>query len=461
MSFDKKYLPLVISTAAASFMVNLDTYIINVSVPAIATDFGVSKTDVSWVIMAYNLMVVALLLICGKLADKIGLKKLFVGGFVLFTVSSLACALSENIIELTAARGVQGIGASILYALPQAIIGKFLPIEKRGKGFALSASAAALGIMLGSPLSGLITGFSSWHWIFLINVPVGILIVDLLLHDNDVFVEQNNEVKNNNCGAFDIKGSVLSFFGILGLTFWLNRLNSLGFSNPVMVALLIVSFCLTGWFVWHCIKAENPLVDLNLFKNKYFSFANLAMFMVSAFLAGNNFIIPFYLTEIKHFSELQIGLYFIIYSASYMIFSLSYGKISNRVSASKVSTAAAFLATLTVLFFLLNIYQTSNLFVVAYLVLLGASFSFFITSNNNFVMFQATMENAGAVAGLHRMTGRFGMLFGVVVFEFLFTFADKSNLNGYVITYLVAMIVCLLTALLSAKCLGYKNKEGV
>ena len=75
MSFDKKYLPLVISTAAASFMVNLDTYIINVSVPAIATDFGVSKTDVSWVIMAYNLMVVALLLICGKLADKIGLKK--------------------------------------------------------------------------------------------------------------------------------------------------------------------------------------------------------------------------------------------------------------------------------------------------------------------------------------------------------------------------------------------------
>lgn len=460
MSFDKKYLPLVISTAAASFMVNLDTYIINVSVPAIASDFGVSKTDVSWVIMAYNLMVVALLLICGKLADRIGLKKLFVGGFVLFTISSLACALSENILELTVARVFQGIGASILYALPQAIIGKFLPVEKRGKGFALSASAAALGIMLGSPLSGLITGLSSWHWIFLINVPVGILIVDLLLHDNEVFVE-NNEVKINNGTTFDIKGSVISFFGILGLTFWLNRLNSLGFDNPAMVALLIVSVCLTVWFVLHCLRAENPLVDLNLFKNKYFTFANLAMFMVSAFLAGNNFIMPFYLTEIRHFSELQIGLYFIIYSASYMIFSLTYGKISNKISASKVSTGAGFLATLTVLFFILNMYQMSNLFVVAYFILLGASFSFFITSNNNFVMFQATRENAGAVAGLHRMTGRFGMLFGVVVFEFLFTFADKSNLNGYVVTYLVAMVVCLVTALFSAKCLGYKNRKGV
>ena len=460
MAFEKKYLPLIISTAAASFMVNLDTYIINVSVPAIAADFGVSKADVSWVVMAYNLMVVALLLICGKLADRIGLKKLFTGGFILFTISSLSCALSKNIIELTAARVIQGIGASILYALPQAIIGKFLPLEKRGQGFALSASAAALGIILGSPLSGLITGLLSWHWIFLINVPVGIVIVDLLLRDSEIFTEQNNEVKANHYNDFDIKGSILSFFGILGLTFWLNRLNSLGFANPFMMSLLIVSICLTVWFIRHCTKAENPLVDLNLFKNEYFTYANIAMFAVSAFLAGNNFIMPFYLTEIKHFSELQIGLYFIIYSASYMTFSLTYGKISTKISAPKVSTTAGFLATLTVLFFLINLYQTNNIFVIAYFILLGMSFSFFITSNNNFVMFQATKENAGAVAGLHRMTGRFGMLFGVVIFEFLFTFADKANFNGYVVTYIVATVICLITALFSAKCLSYKNSKG-
>lgn len=457
MEFDKKYLPLVISTAAASFMVNLDTYIINVSVPAIATDFGVSKADVSWVVMAYNLMVVALLLICGKAADRFGLKKLFVGGFVLFTVSSLACALSENIAELTTARVFQGIGASILYALPQAIIGKFLPAEKRGKGFALSASAAALGIMLGSPLSGLITGLSSWHWIFLINVPVGIIIVDLILHDNDIFVEEKN------CGSairFDIVGSVLSFLGILGLTFWLNRLNLFGFTNPFMICLLIVSILFVSLFINHCLRVESPLVDLNLFKNKYFSNANIAMFLVSAFLAGNNFIIPFYLAEIKHFSEFQIGLYFIIYSASYMIFSLTYGKISTKVSSSKVSTVAGVLATFSVLFFLLNLNRDGNLFVIMYFILLGASFSFFITSNNNFVMFQATKENAGAVAGLHRMTGRFGMLLGVVIFEFLFTYADKSFIDGYVVTYVSAMLICLATTLFSAKCLDFKNEKG-
>lgn len=220
-----------------------------------------------------------------------------------------------------------------------------------------------------------------------------------------------------------------------------------------MICLLIVSIVLSAFFIKHCLRTENPLVDLNLFKNKYFSYANIAMFMVSAFLAGNNFIIPFYLTEIKHFSELQIGLYFIIYSASYMIFSLTYGKISTKVSASKVSTVVGLLASLTVLFFLLNIHHDGNLFVVAYFILLGASFSFFITSNNNFVMFQATKENAGAVAGLHRMTGRFGMLFGVVVSEFLFTFADKCLVDGYVITYVVAILICLVTTMFSAKCL--------
>lgn len=457
MGIEKKYLPLLFSTAAASFMVNLDTYIINVSIPAIANNFKISMADVSWVVMSYNLMVVALLLICGKLADRIGLKKLFASGFIIFTASSLFCALSQNIFQLTISRIIQGVGASILYALPQAIIGKFLPQKERGMGFAFNASAAALGIMLGSPLSGLITGFASWHWIFLINIPIGLLIVCLILKDNKIFVEQNAYIKGIGNSKFDIKGSFLSFFAILGLTFWLNRLNSLGVKNIYMALLLITSIIFVFVFIFHCFKSQNPLVNLSLFKNKYFTYANLAMFMVSAFLAGNNFIIPFYLSEIKHFSAFQIGLYFIIYSASYMLFSLTYGKISKKVSASKVSTLASLLATSTVILFIFTLFKTSNLFVISYFILLGIAFSFFITSNNNFVMFQAKRNEEGAVAGLHRMTGRFGMLFGVVFFEFLFTFADKINYNGYTCTYIAGALICLITAILSAKCISQRE----
>lgn len=448
------YLPLILSTAAASFMVNLDTYIINVSIPAIAADFLVSKADVSWVVMSYNLMVVALLLICGKLADRIGFKKLFITGFVLFTLSSLMCALSQNILQLTMARVVQGIGASILYALPQAIIGKFLPVEKRGMGFGLSASAAALGIMLGSPLSGLITGLSSWHWIFLINIPVGILVIALILKDKKVFVEQSKSCQNGN---FDIKGAILSFTAILGITFWFNRLNTIGVKNIFMVGLIVISVLLFSIFIKHCLSTKNPLVDLTLFKNKYFTYSNIAMFAISAFLAGNNFILPFYLTEIKNFTEFQTGLLFIVYSASYMVFSLTYGKISSKITSSKVSTIAGFLSVATIIFFTVNLHNTNILYVISYFILLGMSFSFFITSNNNFVMMQARKNEEGAVAGLHRMTGRFGMLFGVVFFEFIFTFAGKINFDSYISTYTAGMLICLTAAILSLKCVPYKK----
>ena len=449
------YLPLIISTAAASFMVNLDTYIINVSIPAIAADFLVDKADISWVVMSYNLLVVSLLLICGKLADRIGLKKLFLFGFLIFTASSLFCALSQNLGQLVASRVLQGIGASVLYALPQAIIGKFLPKEERGMGFGYSASAAALGIMFGAPVGGMITGILSWHWIFLINIPVGIGIILLILINGDLFQENQQEKVNS---AFDIKGSLLSFFAVLGLTFWLNRLNSLGFENAILNIIFLISLILTVWFILHCLKEKNPLLDLKLFCNKYFTYGNIAMFLISAFLAGNNFIMPFYLAEVKHFSEFQTGLLFIVYSASYMAFSMFYGKIlSKRVNSAKVSSFAGILSALSILMFVFTLSNNGSGFVILYFILLGMSFSFFITSNNNFIMCQAREDNAGAVAGLHRMTGRFGMLFGVVVFEFLYSFADKMNADGYIYTYLAGMIICLFAGLLSILCISDKK----
>lgn len=453
-NIDKRFIPLIIAVAAASFMVNLDTYIINVSIPAIAVDLSVSKADISWVVMSYNLMVVSLLLICGKLADITGAKKLFVFGFVLFTVSSLFCALSQNLPQLITSRVFQGIGASILYAMPQAMIAKFMPKEQRGAGFGFSASAAALGIMLGSPVSGLITGLSSWHWIFLINIPVGIAVITMILLNKSL----NEEKPVGADKTFDFRGALTSFLAVLGLTLWLNKLNSVGFANGKMIALLTASLFLSGYFIYNCKKVQNPLIKLDLLKNRYFSYANSAMFLISGFLAGNNFIMPFYLSEIKNLSEFQTGLMFIIYSASYMTFSLLYGKISAKVSAAKVSSIAALMSVLSIIFFIKNIEGEGIYYTIILFILLGMSFSFFITSNNNFVMLQANKNEEGAVAGLHRMTGRFGMLFGVVVFEFIFSGIKSENtIIPYIATYIAGCLICILTTILSAKCVDRKT----
>lgn len=339
--------------------------------------------------------------------------------------------------------------------MPQAMIGKFMPKEERGKGFGYSASAAALGIMLGSPISGLLTGLLSWHWIFLINVPLGIAIIALILSNNSL-VESKIKLSKEN---FDLTGSFLSFFAILGLTFWLNRLNSVGFMNPAMTSLLIVSLFLLIYFIYHCQKNSNALLDLNLLKNKYFSCANSAMFLISGFLAGNNFIMPFYLSEIKHLSEFKIGLLFIIYSASYMTFSLIYGKISKKYLPAKVSFLASFASVLSIIFFIVNIHNSNLVYTVMFFVLLGLSFSFFITSNNNYIMQQAKNNNEGAVAGLHRMTGRFGMLFGVVILEFLFSYAQKNDLNGFILSYCGGCVICLFATIFSYICINKQKNR--
>ncbi len=194
---------LIYTISFASLMVNLDTYVVNVALPSITESFGAVTSDISWIVMAYNLMVVSLLLIFGKLGDTIGLKKLFNVGFVIFSLSSLMCGLSNSVGFLIFSRFLQGIGASILYALPQAMIAKYLPKERRGMAFGILASAAALGITLGAPVSGFITEFLSWRWIFFINVPIGILSVLFLNYSaSEKLFENKSQNKFNYIGGF-------------------------------------------------------------------------------------------------------------------------------------------------------------------------------------------------------------------------------------------------------------------
>ena len=131
-----------------------------------------------------------------------------------------------------------------------------------------------------------------------------------------------------------------------------------------MIILIISALLIFAVFVFHCLRDKNPLLDLTLFKNRYFSYSNIAMFLISGFLAGNNFIMPFFLYDKLNFSELNMGFVFMIYSASYMIFSLIYGKISYKINSALISSVAAFLSFISVLLFSLNINNTNIIHIV-------------------------------------------------------------------------------------------------
>ncbi|MDR0734226.1 MAG: MFS transporter [Elusimicrobiota bacterium] len=447
LKFISKNKLLVLAISVASFMVNLDTYIINVSLPSIAAGFKASTADVSWVAMAYNLTVVSLLLIFGKLGDKIGLKPLFIAGFIIFTLSSMLCGAAPSLFLLVTGRLLQGIGAAILYALPQAMIPKYLPKELRGMAFGILAGAAALGITLGAPLSGIITGLASWRWVFFINLPVGILAVMILRYS----VPQKNTAAKTEA-RFDITGAALSFITALLFAFWINRGGIHGWGAPLMISCLLSAVLFFGMFIAREKKTKYPLLDLTLFGNAAFGFANLAMFLVSAFLAGTNFLMPFYLAEVKGLSPAATGALFMIYSVSYMLAGIASGRVSNKIPARMLCAASMFMASCALAGFALIMNYDGIYYAALYFVLTGIAFAFFITSNNNFVMSMAPENKEGMVSGAHRMVGRVGMLCGVAVFEAVFALRGAGNLlGGFRAAYALGAAMCFCAMLLSLK----------
>ncbi|MBR2525125.1 MFS transporter [bacterium] len=449
---------LIYTISCASFMVNLDTYIVNVALPSITNSFGAVTSDISWIVMAYNLMVVSLLLIFGKLGDTIGLKMLFITGFGIFTISSLMCGFSNSVLMLICSRFIQGIGASILYALPQAMIAKYLPQKSRGMAFGILAGAAALGITLGAPISAFITEFLSWRWIFFINLPIGVLSIIFLNYSisGTIYDKNKNNIK------FDYLGAVLSFICVLCSVLFINRGGVIGWLSKEVILFLIISLVFFMLFIKHLKNTENQLLNLSLFTNLNFDYANMAMFLVSAYLSATNFLIPFYLSHILKFSTVQMGFLFMIYSLSYLVASFISGKVSNKVSLKLMCAGSMFVLSLNILGLVFSMNFASKTFLYPFFVISGITMSFFITSNNNLVMKMAKRGEEGMIAGVHRLVGRVGMLFGVALFEAFYSLNLKfGDLQAYKNSYLLAMIICLTAVIFSLIIKTEKNLKNV
>jgi MFS family permease len=251
---------------------------------------------------------------------------------------------------------------------------------------------------------------------------------------------------------FDVAGALLSFIMALAFTFWINRGGIYGWITREMILCLLLAIFAFMVFLRREKTAKYPLLDLSLFNNITFNFANIAMFLVSAFLAGTNFLMPFYLTKVKELSPAKVGAVFMIYSVSYMLTGLVSGKLSNKAPANILCASSMLLAAITLCGFSITLSFGGIYYVIAYFMLTGISFAFFITSNNNFVMSMAPENKEGMVSGAHRMVGRMGMLCGVAVFEAVFAFYGADNLiSGFKTAYMLGALMCFGAMLFSFK----------
>jgi DHA2 family metal-tetracycline-proton antiporter-like MFS transporter len=371
---------ITISVAFAAFMVVLDDYIVNISLPTIAHYFNVSTGSVVYVTLAYLLVLSSTLPIFGKLGDRFGFKRIFILGFCLFVVGSFFCGISPSLGLLVGSRCIQGLGGAILYGVGTAIIARYLPEHRKGWAFGILSLCSGLGIALGAPLGGFITAWLSWHWVFLVNVPVGIIAAIVSIR---VLPQDKPPAVGKEPGArFDLPGALLSFFGIALLVYAINRGQESGWTSPLILSLFAAAaLLLTIFFIWEK-KCPEPMLDLSLFQLRIFKYATLAMFAAFALYAGNNFLMPFYLMLVKGLTPNVAGLVIMTYSVVYVVAAPLMGRLSDKISPGTLCSSGMAAAVPACIFLTLTLARPGLLPAVIFLAWMGLAYASFIAPNN-------------------------------------------------------------------------------
>ena len=409
---------LIFSISLAMFMGSLDGTIVNIALPTISESFHISTTTVSWVSTVYLLVMAGCVLVFGKISDIIGFKKVFLAGFAIFTLGSLACAvlpdLTGSFLTLIGSRILQAVGGAMITAIAPAMITVYIPMEQKGKAMGIVMTFAALGTALGPTIGGVLTQYLSWHWIFIINVPIGIVAV---LLGAKVIPEMAGPAALT---GFDRTGAGLIFVGLASLLYVVSEGESAGWTSPAIVALALVAIITLGWFVRHELCTEDPLLDLRLFKNKNFLLANLLLSLVFFSFAGINYLLPFYLKYVRNYDTSSAGLILTALSFAMMGAGILSGMLFNRTGPRLLCIAAAL--PLTAGYFLMTRLHTDTPagYVVASLVLIGFGLGLMLTPLSNMIMNSVARTKQGMISSLTSLERFAPLTLGIATFNLIF-----------------------------------------
>ncbi|HEY4380955.1 MAG TPA: DHA2 family efflux MFS transporter permease subunit [Acidobacteriaceae bacterium] len=298
-----------ITVTLATFMEVLDTSIANVALPHIAGTLGASQDEATWVLTSYLVASAIVLPISGWLANRFGRKRFYMSCVAMFTVCSLLCGLAQTLPLLIVARILQGLGGGGLATSEQAILADTFPIEKRGQAFALYGMAVVVAPAIGPTLGGWITDNFNWHWIFFINLPVGLISLYLSnrMVEDPPFLKERREASKHL--KVDFLGLGLVGVGVGFLEFTLDKGQEKDwFGDPMIRATAIIAVCLLVFFAWWEWHHPDPIVDLKLLKNRNFGTAVFLQLILGMVLFGSTVLIPQYLQVLLGYTAERAGM---------------------------------------------------------------------------------------------------------------------------------------------------------
>jgi EmrB/QacA subfamily drug resistance transporter len=396
------------------FMVALDTLVVTTALPVLRLDLHASLPDLEWTVNVYNLAFACVLLTGAALGDRFGRRRMFAVGLSVFTAASAAAALSPNVGALIAARAVQGTGAAIVMPLTLTLISAAFPAEKRGAAIGLWGGIAGLAVAAGPVVGGGVIDGINWHWIFWLNVPIGLALIPLALARlTESFGPRPH---------LDVVGLLLAGAGVLGLTWGLVRANTVGWGSLEVMGALVAGAALVVAFVLWERRTPAPMLPLELFRNRGFSSANAVSFFMYAGLFGALFLMAQFLQIALGHSPLDAGIRLLPWTATPMVVAPLAGGLADRFGNRPFMIIGLTMQAIGLGWVALIAAPDINYLELGIaLTVAGVGTSFCFPTVANAVMGSVPPEEAGVASGTNSSLRELGGVFGVAVLAAVFT----------------------------------------
>lgn len=452
-----------------TFMSTLDSSIVNVALPVMAKDLNVTSASIQLVVTSYLIIISATILIFGRLGDMLGKTKVFKFGIALFTVGSLFCGITSSLLILVIARGVQAIGAAAAMANSQGIIAEVFPANERGRALGITGTFVALGSLVGPPLGGFIVDAFSWEYIFLINVPIGII---TLFYGFRMLPKGHKTAK----GKLDGLGSVLFMFAIVPLFVALGQGQEIGFTKPIILLGFLLAITSFIAFIMVEKKLENPLLELQIFKDRLFSLSIFCGFLSFVGIFSSIIIQPFYLQDVLKLSPGSAGLVLTAYPLILAVVAPISGYLSDKIGSEVLTFIGLLLISIALLLMSTLNEHSSIINMISFIVIMSIGSGLFQSPNNSLIMSTVPRDKLGIAGSVNALIRNLGMICGIALSTTILynrmSYKMGYHVMDYVvgrndvfiygmrIVYITAAAICMIGVVLTALRL-YRNKAKV
>jgi EmrB/QacA subfamily drug resistance transporter len=404
--------------SVALFMVTLDNLVVTNALVSIREDLGASLEQLEWTVNAYNLSFAVLLITGAALGDRYGRRRVYATGVGVFAAASAAAALAPNVGVLIGARAVQGVGAALIMPLALALLSAAFPPEKRGAAIGIFSAITGIAVASGPLLGGAVVQGIDWHWIFWINVPIGIAAIPLVL--------TKMQESYGPRASLDLRGLGLVTLAGLATVWGLVRGNEAGWGSAEVVGSLLAGVLLAITFVAWERRAREPMLSLELFRSRAFSGGNAAIFLTFAALFTGVFFFAQLLQTALGYDPLETGLRLLPWTATFITIAPMAGALADRIGERPLMVAGLSLQALGMAWVALiadagmSYSQLLAPFIVA-----GVGVSMAIPAAQNSVVASVADEAIGKAAGANSMMRELGGVFGIAVAVAVFAAAGS------------------------------------